>query len=92
MLFNRGQIVKGRRIFLILGLESDRFSRFLFPLFNQLRIAADLDRAPVIIKTHSPAESLIVERAQGRLKGVIIGGSEEFARQGATGDGSYNSL
>ena len=87
MLFDRRQIVKGGRILLILRLEGHRFSRFLFPLLDQLRVAADLDCAPVIVKTHPPAESLIVECAQGRLKSVIIGGPEELAGQGAAGDG-----
>ena len=79
MLFNRRQIVKGGRIFLVFRLEGHGLARFFFPLLDQLRVAADLDGAPVIVKAHSPAESLVVKRPQRRLKGVIIRGPENLA-------------
>src|SRR5438132_6084101 len=86
VLFNGGQTIEDRRIFLIFRLKRNRLSGLFFPLFYQLRIAADLDTAPVILKIHSPAESLLVKGAQGRLEGVIIGRPENLTRKCTPGN------
>src|ERR1700676_5691308 len=87
MLLHRRKIVKTGRIFLIFGLEGDRLPCFVFPLFDQLWIAADLNRPPVIAKTHPAAESLVIQRPQGRLKRMVIGWAQDLARQSAPGHG-----
>src|SRR5215469_5111697 len=72
MLFHRRDAFESSRILFILGRIGNNLTCFIFPLINQLRIACDLDAAPVFLKTHPPAKSLLVQRADYLLKSVII--------------------
>src|SRR5260370_20900870 len=92
MLFNRSEVVKDGRIFLVLCSERDSFSCLVLPLFDDLRIICDLNGAPVIVEAHPPTEPLLVERPEGGLESVIVGGSENLAGQGAPSNGRIISF
>src|ERR1700758_438805 len=95
MLLNRGEVVKGDRIFLILRPERYCFSCLVLPLLDDLGISGDFNCAPVVVEAHPPTKPLFVEGPKGGLESVIVGGSENLASQGATSNGckiSFNRL
>src|ERR1700757_1068967 len=72
MLFHRRYALKSDWILLILTRIGNDLTSFLFPLINQFRIARNLDTAAVFLKTHPPAKSLLIQRANYLLKSMII--------------------
>ena len=88
MLLHRRRILEGGRFLLILRCVGNDPARFFLPLIDQNGVAGDLDAAPVFLKTHPPAESLLVESVDDFLESMIVGRPEQPSRKPATGYGS----
>src|SRR5215469_7045539 len=88
MLFHRRDAFESGRILFILSRIGNNLTCFLFPLINEFRIACDLDAAAIFLKTHPPAKSLLVQRADYLLKGVIIRRPEQAPGKAAACYGS----
>ena len=58
-------------------------SGFIFTSLHQTGVAQDLDLSLVFRKTHSPAETLLVQAAQLRLVRVIVGWTQKRPAQSA---------
>ncbi len=63
-------------------------ARFFLPLIDQSGVAGDLDAAPIFLKTHPAAESLLVESADDLLESMIVRRPEQPPGKPATGYGS----
>src|ERR1700722_9235640 len=88
MLLHRRRVLESGRFLLILRCIGNDPARFFLPLIDQSRIARDLDAAPVFLKTHPAAESLLVESVDHFLESMIVRRAEEPSGKPATGYGS----
>src|ERR1700730_12691367 len=77
VLFQRAQTFEGQRRITFLGAKGHYFARFFLPLIDNGWICRDLNRSPVLLEAHSATESLIIQRTDGLLKGVIISRSQD---------------